>query len=401
MKAGGWRRRALFSAVALVLLTGCWNRRELNELAIAAALGIDKSESGLKLSVQVINPGEIADRKGAGKQPPVVTFEAEGRTFMEALHRLTTEMPRRIYLAHLRMVIIGEEMARSGIGKALDALSRYYEVRTDYYVVVARGQTAAHILETLTSLEKIPANSMNTSLDISEKAWAATGKTTLNDLISGIHNIGRSAVMSGITLDGNPADGPEMNRFQSTKPPVILRYSGIGAMKGDKLAGWLSETESKGFRFAKGNLTNTGLVVPCPAGGYADVELVRMNSKVKGKVAGGSPAGSVTIRVEGMLTEVSCDIDVMKRKTISRLEREIEDEIEEAVHAAVRRSQDDLRSDVIGFGEAIHRANPKAWRNLKRNWPQAFRKMKVDVNVDMKIRRIGTVNEPAAKKTEE
>ncbi len=54
----------LFLMLTLVLLlTGCWNRRELNELAIAVGMGIDKHGDQFRVSVQVVDPGEAASKK--------------------------------------------------------------------------------------------------------------------------------------------------------------------------------------------------------------------------------------------------------------------------------------------------------------------------------------------------
>ncbi|WP_438825729.1 hypothetical protein [Niallia taxi] len=46
----------------LALLSGCWNERELNELAIVMAMGVDKMEktNNYQVAFQVVNPGAIA-----------------------------------------------------------------------------------------------------------------------------------------------------------------------------------------------------------------------------------------------------------------------------------------------------------------------------------------------------
>ncbi|MGE7646825.1 hypothetical protein ACQKM1_03405 [Peribacillus frigoritolerans] len=55
---------------------------------------------------------------------------------------LSTDVPRRLYVAHLREIVFGEEMARAGIAKPLDVLSRQKELRSDFYMTVAKGSTA-------------------------------------------------------------------------------------------------------------------------------------------------------------------------------------------------------------------------------------------------------------------
>ena len=46
--------------IMMIPLTGCWNRMELNELAIAVGLAIDKvKENEYMVSVQVVDPSEV------------------------------------------------------------------------------------------------------------------------------------------------------------------------------------------------------------------------------------------------------------------------------------------------------------------------------------------------------
>lgn len=58
--------RLFVFTLMIFILTGCWSRRELNEIAIALAMGVDKSGDQFKVSAQIVNPGEVASAKGGG-----------------------------------------------------------------------------------------------------------------------------------------------------------------------------------------------------------------------------------------------------------------------------------------------------------------------------------------------
>ncbi|RCX18436.1 hypothetical protein DEU47_1151, partial [Bacillus sp. AG236] len=59
----------------MVLLTSCWSKKELTDLAIVAAMGIDKTKDGrYHLTLQIINPGNVAGIQGGGggtQSPPI------------------------------------------------------------------------------------------------------------------------------------------------------------------------------------------------------------------------------------------------------------------------------------------------------------------------------------------
>lgn len=54
-------------AVLLPLLTGCWDRQELNELGIMLGLGVDKDGDMIKVSAQVVVPNEVSSKSGGVK----------------------------------------------------------------------------------------------------------------------------------------------------------------------------------------------------------------------------------------------------------------------------------------------------------------------------------------------
>lgn len=113
-------KRLLFILIILstIFLTGCWSSREINTLAIAVCIGIDKTENGYLVTKQVLNPRAIATKVTA--ESPVVIYTAEGDDLAEIVRRFTTQSSRIFYNADLRMVVFGEDVAKDGIQNILD-----------------------------------------------------------------------------------------------------------------------------------------------------------------------------------------------------------------------------------------------------------------------------------------
>lgn len=44
--------------ITLIFLTGCWSRKEINELAITSALGFDYVDDQYVISTEILNPGD-------------------------------------------------------------------------------------------------------------------------------------------------------------------------------------------------------------------------------------------------------------------------------------------------------------------------------------------------------
>lgn len=380
--------------LVLTVNTGCWSRRELNELAIEVAMGFDKSGDKYRITSQVVDPGEVAAKEGGTGRTPVITYQALADTPFEAQRKMTTMSPRKIYSAHIRMVVIGEELARDGIEKFLDFLSRDHEHRADFFIVVAKGTTAENVLKILTPLEKIPANELFDSLKTSERAWAPTSGVTLHELISDLVSTGKHPVITGLKVIGSQEIGESKGNIEEMDTPTRLEYSGLGVFKKDKLVGWLSEAESKGYNYIMDNVKNTVGVIRCPKGGKAVLEVIRSKAVMKGKVKNGNPEADVEIRIEANVGEVECkNLDLTKTDTIYEMEARAEQRVKEITEKAIKKAQKKYKADIFGFGEAVHRANPKFWKRIEKNWDQEFVDLPVNVKVDVKIRRIGTVGQ--------
>jgi spore germination protein KC len=387
------RRLSLLLAItALLPLTGCWDRRELNELAISVALGIDKVDSQYQVTVQVVQPGEVAASKGGtGGLTPVTMYQANGDTIYEAIRRMTTFSPRKIYASHLRVAVFGEELAREGLGNALDLLSRDYELRTDFYILVAKGTTAAHALNILTPLEKIPANKLYGSIQTSEKAWAPVKAVSLDEFIKAYESKGKNPVLSGIRVSGDEEKGATKGNLETIRPAAQLQNSGLAVFRKDRLIGWLNEEESKGYNYIVNNVKSTVGHVACPQGGNVALEVIRSVAKMKGSVINGRPRLAVELRVEVNVGEVQCNIDLTEVKAIQDLEQRAEKSFIEILDSSIEEAQSKYKTDFFGFGEAVHRSDPVAWKSLQTDWDKHFENAVVDVTVKVKIKRTGTV----------
>lgn len=392
-----------YTFVLLILslvLTGCWDRRELNEIAITLALGIDKVDEEFQLTAQVVVPSEVSMKQSSGRST-VTLFQADGETIFEAFRKMTIDSPRKIYPGHLRMLVIGEELAKAGVSESLDLLSRDWELRSDFYVVVAKDNTAAEILNVTTPIESIPANKMFNTLKTSEENWAVTKGVTLDELLGDLITDGKAAVLTGIQVFGNREVGSSKQNVESITPATQIQYDYLAVFKKDKLVGWLNESESKGYNYIIDSVKSTVASISCPEEGKVSIEVINSKSELKGKINKGEPEVNITIEVEGNVGAVECHIDLKDTKAIDALEKSYEKELKEIIHQTIETVQKQYQTDIFGFGQAIHRSNPKTWKKIKNQWDEIFPELTVNVEVDMKIYHTGTVSNSFLQKLEE
>ena len=71
----------LLHIVITLFLSGCWNRRELNDLAIAVAAGVDWVDGRYRLTVQVANPGHSPPKKWRSPSAGYIVYGRRGHYF--------------------------------------------------------------------------------------------------------------------------------------------------------------------------------------------------------------------------------------------------------------------------------------------------------------------------------
>ncbi|WP_145052406.1 Ger(x)C family spore germination protein [Paenibacillus xylanexedens] len=380
--------------VILPLLSGCWDRQELNELGIMLGLGVDKDGDQIKVSAQVVVPSEISSKSGGGIGTPVTQYHATAASLLEAIQKLTETSPRRIFMSHIRILVFGEEFAREeGIYDVIEALMREPTARPDYYVMVARKAKAADVLNLLTPLENIPAEKLYNSLDVSAKTWSPTTTVTGDELMDTMISPGIQPVITGIEIIGNHKKSGEKSNIESIVVPAHLNTTGLAVFHKDKLIGWLTENESKGFNYVRGNVKTTVGHVDCPnTQGSVTMKTLRTSTDRKVKFIQGEPVVHLKVKNVSSIGSVECKFEIGSMSAIHELEKLSEERLVELMKNSVNSVRRKFHVDIFGFGQEIYRSNPKFFNKVKDNWDQQFEDLDVKYEANSQIRRVGTLD---------
>ena len=224
------------------LLSGCWSAKEIHDLGIINALGIDFNDAGeFEITTVIVRPTELFPESIGGttdgKQNKYLIETATGQTVFEAISKLSKSISDKIYFGHLDVVVFGEKAAREKMIPALDFISRENEFRPNIYLLVTKGK-AADVINTspefnktlglefknLIKSSRFAATKMVT--DISQFMRAFTGNT--NDPATGVITIANKI---GINAKG---EDQQSQFYQKGKPQVISLDGTAVFKKGSK-----------------------------------------------------------------------------------------------------------------------------------------------------------------------
>ncbi|WAM31575.1 hypothetical protein [Caldicellulosiruptor naganoensis] len=112
--------------IALICITifllgqcGCWNKRELNDILIVQAVGIDMLKNGdFKLTYQVLKPKVLKNPSNVPSSPQqkgVWCFSSTGKTIFDAIRNATLSCNKKLFWSHNKIVVISKSLSKKGI----------------------------------------------------------------------------------------------------------------------------------------------------------------------------------------------------------------------------------------------------------------------------------------------
>lgn len=380
--------------ILLLMLPGCWNRRELSTLAIVQAVGIDRTEDGqINVSLQILKPSAIktstSEKASGTKSVWVVT--SKGETIFDAIRNAALQTDRKSYFSHNTVYVLSERIAKEGIRDELDLLSRDPELRQSPFVFISKTK-AEDIIRSEHEQEKIPGQAIEKLAKLSF-ATSKIPKVQLIDLLKNLASKTNDSIIPGITIvKGDPEAGAKN----------VVKLDGTAIFKSDKLIGWFDAKETRGVLWIRGEVKSGIVVVPTPGDETkkSGIEIIKATSRIVPERVDGNLVLTINVEAMGNLGEQMSTVDLGKPEPFKELEEKTSMVIEEEIYSAIDKAQR-WEVDLFEFGTEVHRQFPKEWPLLEKNWREEFQKLQVNVVIDTELRWTGFIKQPVYPPTDE
>lgn len=428
---------SLLLAFTAVTLTGCWGRRELDEIASVALLGIDaaRGETGeplppgqagievtLAITIPRASPG-VAGQPGSGgggrAGTAVTVISTMASNLAAAAQALEQSLDRDLRATHLQSLIVGEDLARLGLNEVLDMLMRHRSLRHTVPVLVAEG-TARDLLSKLSpSMEAAPWTFIRKLTEINIKAHV-TRQLHIHDLLISNASKSKDAVIGIVRTweETNPGAGATIG---GAGPYISVAAVGGAVMKDATMVGKLDVTEAIHALMVRGGPLRAFMGYPVrsqagaasvqgkpgaesrdPATGTQSIVAVEWEtSRSKRRVefsrqrtSSGYPGAHIVLSVEvdGTLAELPGDIDISKPEGLVYIQEQVAQGVQSHIENVIRRAQTEFRgADIFFFGDLVRRRFMTWPEWASYDWPERFREATFEVKVKAHLRRPGMV----------
>ncbi|MGM0876392.1 MAG: Ger(x)C family spore germination C-terminal domain-containing protein [Bacillota bacterium] len=218
-------RRSYLTLLILLFCSGCWDMKEINQLAIVNIAGADKDPSTGMITAyyQIINPSGVSIKSGGASGGAVYTYELKEYSSGRFAEQTTTVMPRLFYTPHVQLYIVSERYAQQGLLDLINFLERDPERRTNVNIVVTDSPLST-VMNSYTFLERVPGRFVKSMFDLHARSYRnGIMPTRFRDLAKGI------------------------NYHQPTIIPILHYKSEQPASKTDRLENINASTEAMSF----------------------------------------------------------------------------------------------------------------------------------------------------------
>ncbi|MBM6619609.1 Ger(x)C family spore germination protein [Bacillus suaedaesalsae] len=369
----------LIICISLILLTGCWDRTEVNDMAFVTATGFDKAdENSFRISVQVPLPSAMGGSGSSGGGggttggPSYVDSEL-GRNIRESNDHLQQRMSRKLFFGHRRILVFGEAMARGGFEKSLQLVLEQPQSRLSTYVLVTEGK-AVDILTASPHLEKLSSEAMR---EIVKAGRAVTVKDVLNDI--GLE--GKDPVIPVVKT-------VKTKNGKSKEDKEELAVEGMGVFKGDKLSYFANKEESSGALWLLDGMENKTFTFPVRQDDELNVQIDRVNVRTDYKIINGLPSFTVKIITDADMMQNEAQLQLGDLKAYELATSSMEKQIIKEVKALFDHSMDE-GIDVFGLGLHVVIKDNVLWEEkLKKHWRELLPDIEVKVEAKAEIEQV-------------
>jgi spore germination protein KC len=378
------RRLILQGSVALLLLmvlSGCWDYRRLDQTAMVMGIAVDQAvgQKGYQVTFQLPSMPGVLSGAGAGgagggesKPAPTMNIVVTALSLGNAVANAQERLDRTLFFGNLQAVVLNEKLKKKEIQECLTELLRNSRIPNTASLFISVG-SGRGVFE---------------SKEIQDEPVAIF----LRNSVRGVKTRGfeqpiplwvffRNIYGKGIS--------PVVPRVVSNKEGKII-FEGLGIFKGYEWKGDLSRKQARGYNWVSGNVENMQLMIQ-DGGAPIVIDISHDKANTKWKKINGRYHLYADIKTDGLVVQdPSMGTQRINGKMYETIQRRASAEIKEEILSTFKRFQK-LGVDPYGYGRMVLLGDPSLFRQdkLTTQWDNKFTDSVFHVTVHMRLRGKG------------
>lgn len=362
--------------IPCLILTGCWNYREIDSLYIIAGVAIDKvpDTDQYAITIEFVNIKENKSDEGYES----ILLEITGDSIADAVTNTIRVSAKTPYWGHTTTMIISQEVAEEGIMSFLDLFLRDQDSRLGINVYIAKNTSAKKILET-------------TSLSTDIKSFEINIMATENKHLIKVPVLKIYEIINKLSIPKVHMVLPTIELFSNQGEDTSL-LAGGGVFSMGKLVGFLKEDELIPYLYitdqVEAGIINVETGKDNPKNRII-LDIWKSNTKLTPTYEDEEIIFDISINTDTSISELFTMTDYISIPGRTELKSLTEQTLDNQIKNHIRYVQKEFGFDIFGFGNVIRQRNPNLWKTLEDDWDNIFKDMKFNIDSNVTIKNSG------------
>ncbi|GIP33224.1 Ger(x)C family spore germination protein [Paenibacillus sp. J2TS4] len=367
------KRRLLIGLTAILLLSGCWDIKDLQDVNYAVSVGLDYKQGKYIIYAQYIDFSFVSKQEtGKVSEPPLQWVgKGEGETIDLAMNNLFNTTQQRTMWSHITNVVLTNDMLTHGLENVEETLSRFREIRYTPWVY----GTHESIEDIYTTPGFFNFTVLNTILN--EPMEHYEQKSYIKPMryvrfISIFREPDQTILLPSISVN---KDQWKKNNKNEKK----LAVNGVFAIKNNTLKGWFDKESLVGLRWMEPSTVRSPLAIKNDGKIIAVISAGRPKIGIRYIAEEESPHFSITLKLEGELFE-SLD-SITESELIEKAQQKIKEEVMTTYENGLKHNV-----DLYSLEHVLYRKNFRLWKKTQEEDgfqlnKESIRSLDVEVNI--------------------
>ncbi|OKL36308.1 Ger(x)C family spore germination protein [Domibacillus mangrovi] len=350
--------------LSCLLLTGCWDERQLKDQNIILGAAIDApSKEEITLTIALPQPGN--------ESQPTTTKQivsATGRTVQESISKIDHKIGSGLQMGKMQVLLISKESVQHDIYPLLDTLYRNAVSSLNAKIIITEGEAEPFFRNELEG-EPLYSHYYN-SLIRSAEALTIVPKTNLQLFASPL-------------FDKNDGEAAMAPLLAFNKEEKTAEVKGTALFDDKHMTGELSVAETTMLLLMKDEKEKeAALTYPVEKDKSMTIRVEEIKRKMKIHVPKDGPA-TVDLSYQLRYRTIDYPPDHLgDKKEVKEVDKKLSGEIKKSMEKTMDKIQE-AHSDVLGIGLRVHAKDPDRFKQL--NWDTAYPELNVKINVKAEL----------------
>ncbi len=373
-------------ALTTLLLTGCWDQIEIEDILQVGAIGIDKYVPAAEDNKSINDKQPIEEE--IEKNLFIYTFafpelnieelsniviSSVGDSLYSIGRSLTNRTNHEMIYGHLRVVVLNSDVAKDerAFREILDEVEDH-EFISRRVILLMTDEAAADIINVNPEINPIVGRFISEMFSRKDRSPRAQ-RGDISSILGDIHESGNALIPKIISGEKD------------------VKISGAGVINNYEFIGWLDELDTTQVMIFRGDADIVGTRIPDYKGVNIPIDVQYKKSKLKLVESEDNIKIVAEIQAEGDIKRASFEgkVDTLNPDVVKDIEKTACDTVKKQMESAIDNVQKEFKTDVLNIDRFLRRYHYDLWEEVRGDWDEIFPNIDIEVDVNLKIRRVG------------